>query len=181
MQPWGRQLSIGYAVLSIADKVFWDDTAATHLVGLPTGNIYTINDNSIVRNGNTELNYSNVELLNLKTGPGNDDVTADMTAGPLPHIVQVGNYLHMRLDDLKRHYSFIKEVRGRGLMIGMELNIPGKQLVLDAMEQGLLLNCTHDTVLRFLPPYILTEQDVDRAMAALTKVFKRAQPPQKEA
>ena len=40
------------------------------------------------------------------------------------------------------------------------------------MKEGVLFNCTHDTVLRFLPPYILTEQDVDRAMAALIRVFK---------
>jgi acetylornithine/N-succinyldiaminopimelate aminotransferase len=90
----------------------------------------------------------------------------------LPHIQQVGSYFHMKLEDLRRHYSFIKEVRGRGLMIGVELNIPGKQIVLDAMEQGVLLNCTHDTVLRFLPPYIITEQEIDRGVNILNKVFK---------
>ena len=42
------------------------------------------------------------------------------------------------------------------------------------MEQGLLINCTHDKVLRFLPPYILTEQDVDRAVTVLKRVFKKA-------
>jgi acetylornithine/succinyldiaminopimelate/putrescine aminotransferase len=46
------------------------------------------------------------------------------------------------------------------------------------MEQGLLINCTHDTVLRALPPYILTEQDVDRAVAVLRRVFKKAKPPE---
>jgi acetylornithine/succinyldiaminopimelate/putrescine aminotransferase len=45
------------------------------------------------------------------------------------------------------------------------------------MKDGLLFNCTHDTVLRFLPPYIVTEQDVDRAIAALRKVFKGAKRP----
>ena len=61
-------------------------------------------------------------------------------------------------------------------MIGVELDIPGKQIVLDAMEEGVLINCTHETVLRMLPPYILTEQDVDRAMTVLTRVFKKAKP-----
>jgi hypothetical protein len=75
--------------VSIADKVFWDDTGATHVFGLPTGDIDKINGNSIVHNGNMELSYANIEQLNLKTGPGNDDVTADMTAGPLPHILQI--------------------------------------------------------------------------------------------
>jgi acetylornithine/succinyldiaminopimelate/putrescine aminotransferase len=63
-------------------------------------------------------------------------------------------------------------------MIGVELEFSGKQLVLDGMKQGLLFNCTHDTVLRFLPPYILTEHDVDRAIAGLNKIFKKAKRPE---
>jgi acetylornithine/succinyldiaminopimelate/putrescine aminotransferase len=59
-------------------------------------------------------------------------------------------------------------------MIGVELTFPGKQIVLDAMEQGLLINSTHDTVLRFLPPYIATEKEIDRAVSILTRVFKLA-------
>ena len=58
-------------------------------------------------------------------------------------------------------------------MIGVELDIPGKQIVLDAMAEGLLINCTHDTVLRFLPPYIITEQEVDKAIKVLGKIFKK--------
>ena len=94
----------------------------------------------------------------------------------LPHIQEVGGYFHVKLNDLARKHGFVKEVRGFGLMLGMELAVPGKQLVLDAMKEGLLINCTHDTVLRFLPPYIITEQDVDRALAALTKVFRNVKP-----
>jgi predicted acetylornithine/succinylornithine family transaminase len=96
----------------------------------------------------------------------------------LPSINAVGGYFRMRLTEMMRDFPFIKEVRGHGLMIGAELEFPGKQLVLDGMQEGLLFNCTHDTVLRFLPPYILTEQDVDRAMAALTKVFRKARKPE---
>ncbi len=94
----------------------------------------------------------------------------------LPSINAVGGYFRMRLTDLMRSFSFIREVRGQGLMIGVELEFPGKQLVLDGIKEGLLFNCTHDTVLRFLPPYILTEQDVDRAISALTKIFSGAKP-----
>jgi acetylornithine/succinyldiaminopimelate/putrescine aminotransferase len=92
----------------------------------------------------------------------------------LENIVHVGGYFRMRLTELARHYTFIKEVRGYGLMIGVELDMPGKQIVLDCMEEGLLLNCTHDVVLRMLPPYVLTEQDVDRAMTVLNRVMKKA-------
>lgn len=98
----------------------------------------------------------------------------DILEGLLPNIEQTGNYFRMKLEELQKHFSFIQEVRGRGLMIGVELTIPGKQLVLDAMEQGLLMNCTHDTVLRFLPPYIVTEKEIDRGIGILKRVFKKA-------
>lgn len=91
----------------------------------------------------------------------------------LPSIQQVGGYFHVRLNELARKHSFVKEVRGFGLMVGVELAISGKQLVLDAMAAGLLINCTHDTVLRFLPPYIATEKDVDQAMKILGKLFAK--------
>jgi acetylornithine/succinyldiaminopimelate/putrescine aminotransferase len=95
----------------------------------------------------------------------------------LPSINAVGAYFRTRLTEMMRTFSFIKEVRGPGLMIGMEIAFPGKQLVLDGIKEGLLFNCTHETVLRFLPPYVLTEQDVDRALGILTKLFKNAKPP----
>lgn len=50
------------------------------------------------------------------------------------------------------------------------------ELVLDAMAEGLLINCSYDVVMRFLPPYILTEKDVDRAVKVLAKIFKRFKP-----
>ena len=95
----------------------------------------------------------------------------------LPSINSVGGYFRMKLTDLARQYSFVKEVRGQGLMIGVELTFPCKQLVLDGIREGVLFNCTHDTVLRFLPPYILTEQDVDRGISVLTKIFSAVREP----
>jgi acetylornithine/N-succinyldiaminopimelate aminotransferase len=95
----------------------------------------------------------------------------------LPSIINVGGYFRMRLTELAKRHSFVREIRGQGLMIGVDLEFPGKQLVIDGMKEGLLFNCTHDTVLRFLPPYILSEQDVDRAIAGLSKVFKNAKAP----
>jgi acetylornithine/N-succinyldiaminopimelate aminotransferase len=92
----------------------------------------------------------------------------------LPSIRRVGGYFHAQLGELAKKFGFVKEVRGLGLMLGMELAIPGKQIVLDAMAGGLLINCTHDTVLRFLPPYIVTEKEVDRAVRILQKAMAKA-------
>jgi len=90
----------------------------------------------------------------------------------LPSIRSTGAYFRMKLAELQRHFQFIKDVRGHGLMIGVELDIPGKQFVLDALADGMLINCTHDTVLRFLPPFIITEKQVDIAITKLRKIFR---------
>jgi acetylornithine/succinyldiaminopimelate/putrescine aminotransferase len=91
----------------------------------------------------------------------------------LPSIQRVGGYFHVVLNELARKFGFVKEVRGFGLMLGMELTVPGKQFVIDAMGEGLLINCTHDTVLRFLPPYTITEKEVDQTAKTLSKLFAK--------
>jgi acetylornithine/N-succinyldiaminopimelate aminotransferase len=105
----------------------------------------------------------------------------DIIEGLLPSISHVGGYFRMRFTELARHLTFIREVRGTGLMIGVELDFPCKEVVTAAMEEGLLVNVTHDRVLRLLPPYILTEQDVDRAMSGLEKVLRKAGDAQRKA
>jgi predicted acetylornithine/succinylornithine family transaminase len=89
----------------------------------------------------------------------------------LPQIRRVGDYFRAGLRNLAKKHPSITEVRGAGLMIGAQLDHPGKQIVLDAMDRGLLINCTHDTVLRFLPPYVITEKEVDEALAILDQVL----------
>lgn len=97
----------------------------------------------------------------------------DVLEGLLPSINRVGNYFRDTLRGMAKKYDFITDVRGYGLMVGAELAMPGKDLVMQAMHEGLLMNCTHDTVLRFLPPYIITEAHVDHAAEILEKVFSR--------
>ncbi len=93
----------------------------------------------------------------------------------LPSITRVGNYFRQGLREMQKRFAFITDVRGYGLMIGAELSMPGKDIVEGAMRDGLLLNCTHDTVLRFLPPYIVTEKEVDIALEILDKQFLKVQ------
>src|SRR5215469_4834865 len=94
----------------------------------------------------------------------------------LPSIRRVGAYFHEHLQALGAKFGFVREVRGFGLMLGMDLSIPGKPIVNDAMAAGLLINCTHDTVLRFLPPYIATEKEVDSALRILRRVLSKTKP-----
>jgi acetylornithine/N-succinyldiaminopimelate aminotransferase len=89
----------------------------------------------------------------------------------LPQIERVGAYFRTQLEELAKQFSFIKEVRGYGLMVGADLTIPGKGIVDRAMQDGLLLNCTHETVLRFLPPYIITEKHIDEAVDILKRAM----------
>lgn len=85
---------------------------------------------------------------------------------------EVGNYLINKLYDLKDKYNFIKEVRGKGLMVGMELDTPGAAIVDACLQHGLIINSTVEKVLRFLPPLTVTKQDVDRAIEVLDKVLE---------
>jgi len=94
----------------------------------------------------------------------------------LPHIVRVGSYFREELERLAKKFRFIREVRGEGLMIGVEMDFPCKHFVQEGFAEGLLFNVTHDTVVRFLPPYVITEKEIDRAIRGLTKIFKRAKP-----
>jgi len=83
----------------------------------------------------------------------------------------VGQYFLTRLSKLQEKYPVIREVRGKGLMIGVELASPGANLVLKCMEKGLLINCTSGNVLRFVPPLIITKDDVDRAVQILDEAL----------
>jgi acetylornithine/N-succinyldiaminopimelate aminotransferase len=89
----------------------------------------------------------------------------------LSHIKKVGGYFHRQLVKLKKKYPVIREVRGRGLMLAADLSVNGRPYVDAGMKEGLLFNSTHDTVLRFLPPYIITQDQIDFAMRKLDGIF----------
>ena len=78
----------------------------------------------------------------------------------LPQIRRVGDYFRGGLRDMQSRYGFLTEVRGEGLMVGMQLAMPGKQIVDNAMQDGLLINCTHEYTIRLLPPFIVTRAQV---------------------
>ncbi|CAH2032428.1 acetylornithine transaminase [Trichlorobacter ammonificans] len=91
--------------------------------------------------------------------------------GLLNRTEEIGEYLLGELDTLGKNYSFVREVRGIGLMIGMALTIPAGDIVKKGHERGLLLNVTHDTVLRFVPPLVVTKQEINRMIELLDGIF----------
>jgi acetylornithine aminotransferase/acetylornithine/N-succinyldiaminopimelate aminotransferase len=93
----------------------------------------------------------------------------------LVHVRRTGGYFRARLEELKQRYDFIRTVRGAGLMLALELAFPGKDVVKQALAQGVILNCTHNTVLRFLPPFIAQPKHVDKVVSVLNSIFAQVQ------
>ena len=89
----------------------------------------------------------------------------------LERVRSLGGYCNERLSAIKEKYAFVREVRGRGLIWGMELEFPGSEIVLRCQEQGILINCTAENVLRFLPPLVVTPKEIDRLIEVLENVF----------
>ncbi|MBU0653255.1 MAG: acetylornithine transaminase [Proteobacteria bacterium] len=92
--------------------------------------------------------------------------------GILENCRKVGAYFLSRLGELKEKNPRIREVRGQGLILAVELTVPGAEFVQKCMEKGLLINCTNGNVIRFVPPLILTRQDVERAIGILSGVLE---------
>lgn len=84
---------------------------------------------------------------------------------------QLGPYTMDKLRQLKQKHSIIDSVRGVGLMIGVQLNSPGAEIVNKCLENGLRINCTQGTVLRFMPPMIATKSQIDKAIEILDGVL----------
>ena len=102
-------------------------------------------------------------------------------SGLLEHVADVGGYFHSHLLDLQRKHEIVTDVRGRGLMLAIELDDAGlAKTALDTMmhRHHILLNRTSETVLRFLPPYILERAHVDAAIAALDQTLEGLREPE---
>jgi acetylornithine/N-succinyldiaminopimelate aminotransferase len=106
-----------------------------------------------------------------------DAMRADSEA-MLAHITKVGDYFKSRLQALADNYASVKEVRGLGLMLGLELHSAdlATDIANQMMQARIILNRTSDTVLRFLPPYILQKQHVDLAVDKLEQLLQQHQP-----
>ena len=93
----------------------------------------------------------------------------------LEQVRRVGAYLTAKLQELVTRFEIATEVRGVGEIQALQLNIPGKPVLEGALADGLLINVTQDSVLRFLPPFLLEEKHVDAGVRILKKRLALAQ------
>jgi acetylornithine/succinyldiaminopimelate/putrescine aminotransferase len=93
----------------------------------------------------------------------------------LNNAVIMGAHLFKKLNELKRKYAIIKEVRGMALMVGIELSVEGKVVYEECLKKKLLINCTQGNVLRLMPPLVVKEKEIDRAVQILEGVLAAEQ------
>ncbi|NPA14422.1 MAG: aspartate aminotransferase family protein [Aquificae bacterium] len=94
-------------------------------------------------------------------------VFEELESGLLNHVARVGNYFKEKLTSLG-----VGKIKGKGLMLGLELEKPCKDIVLKGLKKGLVFNCTAQRVLRFLPPLVITEDEIDRAVEILEEILR---------
>ncbi len=108
----------------------------------------------------------------LMTAAGVAAMNVLLNDGVLENCREMGDYLRQQLVEMAGRYDFVREVRGLGLILGMQLDIEGADIVSKALERGLLINCTVGTVLRFLPPLTVTKDEIDEAMDILEEILE---------
>jgi len=100
-----------------------------------------------------------------------DTIAADHL---LENTQEVGAYLKAKLEGFQKKYpALITEVRGLGLMLGVQLTKPGREIVDECLKYGAIINCTAGDVLRFVPPLIITKANVDELIVILDKVLAK--------
>jgi len=90
----------------------------------------------------------------------------------LNNTIKMGGYLFKKLNNLKEKFTFIKAVRAMGLMTGVELGIDSFPVFMKALEKGLIVNSTHQTVLRIMPALTVKKEEIDKGLEILEEVFK---------
>ena len=93
--------------------------------------------------------------------------------GFLKKTSSTGDYFLEQLYGLRKKFSMIREVRGIGLMLAIELDRPGAEVVTNCMKEGLLINCIQQNIIRFLPPLIITRKEIDLLIKTLSKIFTK--------
>lgn len=93
--------------------------------------------------------------------------------GIIRNCEMVGRYLREGLLSLQKQFSFIKEIRGIGLILGVELNIDGDAVQKEFLKEGIILNCTKGKILRLVPPLVVTKEEIDIFLEIADRIFSR--------
>jgi acetylornithine aminotransferase len=96
--------------------------------------------------------------------------------GIISRAAEMGAYLMERMTDLKAKYQVIEAVRGKGLMVGVQLSAPGAPVVTACMEKGYLINCIQDNVLRLAPPLVISREEIDGLVQCMDEVLPAVTP-----
>jgi acetylornithine aminotransferase/acetylornithine/N-succinyldiaminopimelate aminotransferase len=101
-------------------------------------------------------------------------LTTLLQDGLIDRCAKLGVYFKQKLNNLKDKYNFINDVRGKGLMLGIELtsSISGKEVVKAVLSKGFIINCAGHNTLRFVPPLVITQHEIDSLIEALDCIFK---------
>ena len=137
--------------------------------GLPIGAMLAIEElSSAFGAGSHATTFGGTPLV---TAVSKAVVTSLLEDGWIDHCGVVGGYFKERLEELAKKYDFIKEVRGQGLILGVEMMRPGAEVVKAMMEKGFLINCTQEKVLRFIPPLIVVKEEINLLVETLENVL----------
>jgi len=109
----------------------------------------------------------------LSCAAGIEVVRVLLEGGELEHGRSSGEYLTKGLKDLEGRFQVIKEIRGRGLLQGIELTIDAQPVMMDCLARRIIINCTKKTILRLVPPLIITSQDIDLVLSVLSSVLSK--------
>jgi len=93
--------------------------------------------------------------------------------GLVDNAARVGKIFRNGLEDLKNKYSIIREIRGKGLMIGIEMKFEVKDILMDGISEGVLLLYSGRNIIRLLPPLVLSEQDITKVLEVLDRLMIR--------
>jgi acetylornithine aminotransferase len=88
---------------------------------------------------------------------------------------RMGMYFKEKLNQLKARHDCVEEVRGLGLLLGLKLNQKGDAAVSACMERGFLINCIQESILRFVPPLIVQEKEIDSLVDCLDSIFQETE------
>ena len=93
----------------------------------------------------------------------------------MEHAAELGHYFKNKMRSIGQNWDAIKEVRGLGLMIGVELTFPGAKVVEEMMHRGVLSNCASNTVMRIVPPLVISKEELDEVIEVLIESIKKVE------